>query len=104
MLRSFCSLLLLPALAACATTATPEPQFVMLDTGLYKTPQEKQRAELIAQNDCKVKALSASATIEKSIISEKSSHENLERAREKSGEMYTSSYTLCMLNAGFTQR
>jgi hypothetical protein len=97
---------MLSALAACATAGStpPERQFVLADTGKYKTEAEKQRAALIAQNDCKVKAMTASAVIEKSITSERNGMENLSRAREKGAEMYTSSFTLCMLNAGFTQR
>jgi hypothetical protein len=97
---------MLSALAACATAGStpPERQFVLADTGKYKTEAEKQRAALIAQNDCKVKAMTASAAIEKSITSERNGMENLSRAREKGAEMYTSSFTLCMLNAGFTQR
>ena len=105
MLRPF-AFLLLSALAACATAGTtaPERQFVLTDAGKYKTQAEKERAALIAQNDCKVKAMTASAAIEKSITSERNGMENLSRAREKGAEMYTSSFTLCMLNAGFTQR
>jgi len=100
------SLLLLSVLGACATAATtaPERQFVLTDSGKYKTQAEKERAALIAQNDCKVKAMAASAALEKSITSERNSMENLSRAREKGAEMYTSSFTLCMLNAGFAQR
>ena len=100
------SLLMLSTLTACATAGTTatERQFVLTDTGKYKTQAEKERAALIAQNDCKVKAMAASAAIEKSITSERNSMENLSRAREKGAEMYTSSFTLCMLNAGFTQR
>ncbi len=70
----------------------------------YQTEAEKERAALIAQNDCKVKAMAASAALEKSIVSERNSMENLSRAREKGAEMYTSSFTLCMLNAGYAQR
>ena len=95
--------LLLSACASQGTTA-PEKQFVLADLSKYKTDTEKERAAQIAQNDCKVKAISASAAIEKSIGSERNSLENLSRAREKAAEMYKSSYTLCMLNAGFTQR
>jgi hypothetical protein len=104
-LRSM-ALCLLSALSACATAGTPAPQaqFALVDSGKYKTEAEKERALLIAQNDCKVKAIAASAAIEKSIVSERNSMENLSRAREKGAEMYTSSFTLCMLNAGFTQK
>ena len=99
--------LFLPVLlSACATAGStpPERQFVLSDSGKYKTQAEKERAALIAQTDCKVKAMAASAAIEKSITSERNSTENLSRAREKGAEMYTSSFTLCMLNAGFAQR
>ena len=97
---------MLSILSACATAGTtaPERQFVFSDPGKYKTEAEKERAALIAQNDCKVKAMAASAALEKSIVSERNSMENLSRAREKGAEMYTSSFTLCMLNAGYAQR
>ena len=106
MLRLLSLLLLSATLAACATAGTtaPERQFALADSSKYKTEAEKERAALIAQTDCKVKAMAASAAIEKSITSERNSMENLSRAREKGAEMYTSSFTLCMLNAGFTQR
>ena len=105
MLRLF-PLALLSGLAACAAAGTtaPERQFVLADPRKYKTEAEKERAALIAQNDCKVKAMAASAALEKSIVSERNSMENLSRAREKGAEMYTSSLTLCMLNAGYAQR
>ena len=100
------ALMMLSMLAACATAGTtaPERQFVLAEPGKYKTEAEKERTVLIAQNDCKVKAMAASAALEKSIVSERNSMENLSRAREKGAEMYTSSFTLCMLNAGFAQR
>ena len=99
-------LLLVSALAACATAGStpPEKQFALADPGKYKTEAERERALLIAQNDCKVKATSASAALEKSITSERNSMENINRAREKGAEMYSTSYTLCMLNSGFTQK
>ena len=104
MLRTL-SLTILLALSACTTAGTaPERQFVLADTGKYKTEAEKERAALIAQTDCKVKAMSASAAHEKTIASENNSRENLARAREQATEMYTSTYILCLLNAGFTQR
>ena len=100
------SILMLSALAGCATASStpPEKHFVLADAGKYKTETEKERAQLIAENDCKVKAMAASAALEKSIVSERNSMENLSRAREKGAEMYTSSFTLCMLNAGFAQK
>lgn len=97
-------LLMFLSLSACGSTHHVTPQFALADTGQYMSDAEKQRASLIAQTDCKVKALSAGSTIEKSIASEHNSRENLYRAREQADEMYTSSYTLCMLNAGFTQQ
>jgi hypothetical protein len=104
-LRSM-ALFILSALSACATAGTtaPQMQFALVDPAKYKTEAEKDRAVVIAQNDCKVKALSASAALEKSIVSERNSMENLSRAREKSAEMYASAFTLCMINAGFAQR
>ncbi len=103
----FIVLYLLSGLSACATVGAtapaPQTQFVLVDPVKYKTEAEKGRALLIAQTDCKVKALSASAALEKSITSERNSLDNLERARQKGAEMYASSFTLCMLNAGFSQ-
>ncbi len=100
------SLFVVLALGGCTTSATtmPEKQFVLAEPGKYKTDAERQRAQQIAQIDCKVKAMAASAALEKSITSERNSMENLSRAREKAAEMYTSSATLCMLNAGYTQK
>jgi len=99
-------LLLLPALAACATAGSspPERQFVLAGPSKYNTEAERARALLIAQNDCKVKAMSSSAALEKSITSERNSMENVNRAHEKGAEMYSTSYTLCMLNSGYTQK
>jgi len=104
-LRSVLFLLLL-ALAACATAADtkPEMQFVLADPNKYKTDAEKERALTLAKIDCKAKAMAASAALEKSIASEHHSRENLDKAREKAAEMYTTSYTLCMLNAGYMQK
>jgi hypothetical protein len=48
--------------------------------------------------------MTASAAIEKSVASERHSMENLSRAREKAAEMYTASFTLCMLNSGYIKR
>ena len=93
-------------MGGCTTSAStaPEKQFALADPGKYKTDAERERAQQIAQIDCKVKAMSASAALEKSITSERNSMENLSRAREKAAEMYTSSFSLCMLNAGYTQK
>ncbi len=105
MLRSFPVLALL-ALTACSPAASvaPEKQFVLVDPGKYKTEPEKERALQLAQYDCKVKAMATSAALEKSITSERNSMENVNRAREKGAEMYTTSFTLCMLNSGYTQK
>jgi hypothetical protein len=102
----FIPLPLLAALAACAPAATtaPEKQFVLASPGKYKTEAEKERALQLTQTDCKAKAMAASAALEKSIAAEHHSRENLDKAREKGAEMYTTSYTLCMLNAGYTQK
>ena len=55
------------ALSACAPAASiaPEKQFVLSDSSKYKTEPERERAKQLAQIDCKAKALTASATIEK---------------------------------------
>ena len=100
-------LVMLSALGACGAAgpaAVPEKRFVLSDPAKYKTEAERERAQQIAGNDCKVKAMAASAALEKSITSERNSMENLSRAREKAAEMYTTSFTLCMLNAGYTQQ
>jgi hypothetical protein len=99
-------ILILAALAACAPAAStpPEMRFVLAEPGKYKTGVEQERAQQITQNDCKTKAMAASAALEKSIASERNSMENLARAREKSAEMYATSFTLCMNNAGYIQK
>ncbi len=96
----------LPALCACTTAATgpSAKQFVLADTAKYKTGTEIERAQQFTETDCKAKALTASATIEKTIASERNSMENISRAREKSAEMYTASFDLCMINAGYVKK
>jgi hypothetical protein len=105
MLRTILFILLLP-LQACAPAALPGPekQFVLVDASKYKSQAEMDRARQITEADCRTKALNASATIEKSIAGERHSMENLERARAQAAEMYKSSHTLCMLNAGYNQK
>ncbi|MGO8955055.1 MAG: hypothetical protein ACLPWS_17515 [Rhodomicrobium sp.] len=104
MLRSIPLLVLLP-LAACAPAATMQPEkFVLADPNKYKTDTERERAFELAQTACKAKALAASAELEKTIASERHSVENLDRAREKAAEMYTTSFSLCMLNSGYVKR
>ncbi|MGO9170930.1 MAG: hypothetical protein ACLP7P_03040 [Rhodomicrobium sp.] len=104
MLRSIPLIVLLP-LAACAPAATVTPEkFVLADPGKYKTELEKERAQQLAETDCKAKALTASAAIEKTIASERNSIENVSRAREKAAEMYTASFALCMLNSGYVKK
>jgi hypothetical protein len=99
-------LLLLFTLAACAPAATtpPEKLFVLADPGKYKTEAERERAQQLAQNDCKAKAMTASAALEKTIASERHSIENTQRARDKAAEMYVVSYASCMNNNGFIQK
>jgi hypothetical protein len=94
------------ALAACAPTVTvpAESRFVLVEPKKYKTDVERDRAQQIAQNDCKTKAMAASAALEKSVASERSSRDNLDRAKEKGAEMYTASFALCMNNAGYIQK
>jgi hypothetical protein len=45
--------------------------------------------------------MTASATIEKTIASENRGIANQERAREKSAEMYATSFATCMNNNGY---
>jgi hypothetical protein len=99
-------MLMLFALSACAPAATiTEPQqFVLADPAKYKTETERARAQALAETDCKAKAITAAAAIEKSIASERHSMENLSRAREKAAEMSATTYTLCMLNNGYVKR
>jgi DhnA family fructose-bisphosphate aldolase class Ia len=93
------------ALSACVPAASVDPpKFVLADPAKYKTETEKERAQLLAETDCKAKAITASAAIEKSIASERHSMENISRAREKAAEMYAASYMLCMLNGGYIKR
>ena len=47
--------------------------------------------------------MTASAELEKTIASERHSMENLDRAREKAAEMYTTAFALCMLNNGYVK-
>jgi len=98
-------LLVLLGLSACAPAATTEPQqFVLANPGKYKTEAERARAQQLAETDCKAKAITAGAAIEKSIASERNSMENIARAREKAAEMSATSFTLCMLNNGYIKR
>jgi hypothetical protein len=98
-------LLILLVLSACAPAATIEPaKFVLADPAKYKTGAEKERAQQLAENDCKAKAITAAAAIEKSIASERNTVENLSRAREKAAEMSAASLTLCMLNNGYIKK
>jgi hypothetical protein len=93
------------ALSACTPAATVEPaKFVLGDPGKYKVEAERERAQLLAETDCKAKAITAGAAIEKSIASERNSMENLSRAREKAAEMSATTFTLCMLNNGYVKR
>lgn len=94
------------AICACAPAASPAPemQFVLANPGKYRSEAEKERALQLAQNDCKTRAMAASAAIEKSIASERHSMENLGRAREKADEMYAASFALCMTNSGYVRK
>jgi len=96
---------ILLALASCAPAATARPEkFVLADPGKYKTEAERERAMQLAETACKAKALTAAAELEKTIASERHSMANLDRAQEKSAEMYTTAYTLCMLNSGYVRK
>ena len=98
-------LLILPLVQSCAPAATAVPEkFVFADPNRYKTDVEKERALDLAQTACKAKALTASAELEKTIASERHSIANVDRAQEKAAEMYTTSYTLCMLSGGYVKK
>jgi hypothetical protein len=93
------------ALSACATAASspPEMHFALADPGKFKTDGERARAQQLAEITCKAKAMTASAELEKTIASENHSRENLDKAREKAVEMYSTSFTLCMMSSGFVK-
>jgi hypothetical protein len=103
----FLALLLPLAVCACAPAATaPSPkQFVLLDPSKYKTPSEQELATQLAENDCKAHATSASATVHKSIASERNTNPGIAgRARRESAEMYSATFISCMNKAGFLYR
>jgi hypothetical protein len=97
---------MLASLSACAPAAStpPEKAFVLADPKKYKTDAERDRAQQLAEADCKVKALTASAEIEKTIASEKHGQQSVDRAREKAAEMYTAAFTQCMLSNGYVSK
>lgn len=100
MLRSIIPLLPI-ALAACATAA-PAPaakDFVLVDPGKYKTPAEEALGRQFAENDCKAKAISASATVHKEIAADKM--RLMGAAQKKGDEEYAATFTACMNKAGF---
>jgi hypothetical protein len=99
--RGSITLALLAAACAPAQTIPVESQFSLIDPNKYKDEQQKALARQLAVNDCKSKAMTAGATIEKTIASENRGIANQERAREKSAEMYSASFTTCMNNNGY---
>ncbi len=98
--------MMLAGLCACAPAAStpPEKAFVLADPKKYKTEAERARAQQLTETECKVKALTASTALEKTIASERNSIENLSKAREKAAEMYTTSFSLCMLSNGYINK
>ncbi len=97
---------ILASLSACAPAAgtPPEKAFVLADPAKYKTEAERERAQQLTEADCRVKALTLSAAIEKTVASERNSVENLSKAREKGAEMYRTAYTQCMLTNGYVSK
>ncbi|MGO9546872.1 MAG: hypothetical protein ACLPPF_19010 [Rhodomicrobium sp.] len=93
-------------LAACspAQTLPAAGEFTLIDPNKYKTDVEKARAWELAQTVCKAKALTAAAELEKTIAAERHSMANVDRAREKGAEMYTTAYTLCLLSSGYAKK
>lgn len=65
-------------LAACTAVQQPpiENQFSLVDASKYKDEQQKWLGRQLSLNDCKSKALTASAAIEKSLSSENHGLEN----------------------------
>lgn len=100
MLRSI-TLLVPLALAACATAApAPSPKdFVLVDPGKYKTPADEALGRQLAENDCKAKAISASATVRKEISADKS--RLIGASQRKGDEQFAATFTACMNRAGF---
>jgi hypothetical protein len=96
---------MLLGLSACATAATEPPvaSFAPADPGKFKTEAERTRAQQLAETACKAKALVASTEIEKTVAGERHSMANLDRAREKGAEMYSTAYSLCMMSSGFVK-
>jgi hypothetical protein len=100
-------LMILPHLlisCAPARIAPVEGQFALVDQAKYKDEQAKALGFQLATNECKSKALSASAALEKTISGEKAGMENRLRAREQASSMYASSYTACMNARGYIQK
>jgi hypothetical protein len=97
---------MLLALSACTTAAGTQPgmSFALADPSKYKTDIERQRAQQLAETACKTKAMTASAEFEKTIASEHHSRENLDRAREKAAEMYSTAFALCMMSNGYVKK
>ncbi|MBT3071566.1 hypothetical protein KKP04_11885 [Rhodomicrobium sp. Az07] len=114
MLR-FVPFLALPLLAAaCAPVATSIPaanQFVLVEPERYRTTTERELAQQFAENDCKARALAASAAVQKAGQSGHSQRgspsgdsSNLGatiRNRRQSDEMHAATFTACMNKAGF---
>jgi hypothetical protein len=100
----FIAVLLPLAACACAPAATaPSPkQFVLMDPAKYKSPAEQELATQLTENDCKAKATSASATVHRSIASERNTNLGVSaRARREADEMYSATFIACMNKAGF---
>ncbi len=97
---------ILLAVSACTTAATTQPEmhFALADPNKYKTDIERQRAQQLAETACKTKAMTASAEFEKTIASEHHSRENLDRARERAAEMYSTTFALCMMSNGYVKK
>ena len=94
----------LPSCAPAASTPPPEKAFAIADPKKYKSDAERERAQQVIEAGCKVKALTASAEIEKTVASERHSMENLSKAREKGAEMYRIAFTQCMLTNGYVSQ
>ncbi len=95
---------MLLAAGGCApTVSSPQGKnFVLADPSKYKTATEEELARQFAENDCKSKAVSASATVHKAVMAQSAGNLGLTmRANKEAGEMYSSTFTACMNKAGY---
>ncbi len=93
-------------LEACTTAATGPVQksWVLADTHKYKTEQEVILAKQLAENDCKVKAISASGALRKQSGEKQDNLGTTMRLREDANALYDATFAACMNKAGYIQQ